>query len=161
MIVTLLLRYWWAVVIAMLVAMLGVQQVRLSNARSEFNSYRLEMADAQRKQAEMARQEDARRQQAVDAEAERARIENAALQADLARADGARDGLQRDLAAFKSRAARACPANGGKAQPGVRALDLLAELYGRADQEAGELAQYADKLRSAGGGCERSYNALR
>ncbi|MCA8480509.1 DUF2514 domain-containing protein [Burkholderia multivorans] len=40
------------------------------------------------------------------------------------------------------------------------ALDLLADVLGRADQRAGELAEYADRARIAGQQCERDYDAL-
>nr|WP_249179253.1 DUF2514 family protein [Burkholderia cenocepacia] len=40
------------------------------------------------------------------------------------------------------------------------ALDLLANVLGRADQRAGELAEYADRARIAGQQCERDYDAL-
>jgi phage tail sheath protein FI len=48
--------------------------------------------------------------------------------------------------------------------PGARAtcdaLDLLADLLGRADERAGELAKIADERGIAGQQCERSYDAL-
>ncbi len=37
---------------------------------------------------------------------------------------------------------------------------LLADVLGRADQRAGDLAQYADAARVAGQKCERDYDAL-
>ncbi|HDR8931678.1 TPA: DUF2514 family protein [Burkholderia vietnamiensis] len=40
------------------------------------------------------------------------------------------------------------------------ALDLLADVLGRADQRAGDLAEYADRARIAGQQCERDYDAL-
>lgn len=40
-----------------------------------------------------------------------------------------------------------------------RAL-LIADVLGRADQRAGELAEYADRARIAGQQCERDYDAL-
>ncbi|WP_261537092.1 DUF2514 domain-containing protein [Burkholderia multivorans] len=40
------------------------------------------------------------------------------------------------------------------------ALDLLADVLGRADERAGELAEYADRARIAGQQCERDYDAL-
>ncbi|WP_175886043.1 DUF2514 family protein [Burkholderia sp. BCC0044] len=40
------------------------------------------------------------------------------------------------------------------------ALDLLANVLGRTDQRAGELAEYADRTRIAGQQCERDYDAL-
>ncbi|WP_333986736.1 DUF2514 family protein [Burkholderia cepacia] len=40
------------------------------------------------------------------------------------------------------------------------ALDLLADVFGRADQRQGELAAYADAARIAGQQCERDYDTL-
>ncbi|MBJ9617737.1 DUF2514 domain-containing protein [Burkholderia multivorans] len=40
------------------------------------------------------------------------------------------------------------------------ALDLLADVLGRIDERAGELAEYADRARIAGQQCERDYDAL-
>ncbi|MDI9684323.1 DUF2514 family protein [Burkholderia cenocepacia] len=40
------------------------------------------------------------------------------------------------------------------------ALDLLADVLGRIDQRAGDLAEYADRARIAGQQCERDYDAL-
>ncbi|HDR9034379.1 TPA: DUF2514 family protein [Burkholderia vietnamiensis] len=40
------------------------------------------------------------------------------------------------------------------------ALDLLADVLGRAGERAGELAEYADRARIAGQQCERDYDAL-
>ncbi|MBR8460788.1 DUF2514 family protein [Burkholderia dolosa] len=40
------------------------------------------------------------------------------------------------------------------------ALDLLADLFGRADERAGELAKIADERGIAGQQCERDYDAL-
>ncbi|VWC27090.1 gp23 [Burkholderia lata] len=39
-------------------------------------------------------------------------------------------------------------------------LDLLADVLGRADQRAGDLAEYADRAGMAGQQCERDYDAL-
>lgn len=161
MMAALALRYWWAIVIAALVAAIGVQEMRITHAHSEFESYKLEVVDAQRKQAEAARQESDRRQRAVDEEAQRARAENAKLQAGLARANASAVGLQRDLAAFKRRAsASTISPDGSAGQPDTRAIDLLSKLYLRADREAGILAQYADQLRAAGASCERAHEAV-
>ncbi|MCW3641558.1 DUF2514 domain-containing protein, partial [Burkholderia cenocepacia] len=40
------------------------------------------------------------------------------------------------------------------------ALDMLADVLGRIDQRAGDLAEYADRARIAGQQCERDYDAL-
>ncbi len=41
------------------------------------------------------------------------------------------------------------------------AIDLLADVFGRADESAGELARIADERGIAGQQCERSYDALK
>ncbi|KVE34451.1 DUF2514 family protein [Burkholderia sp. BDU5] len=77
---------------------------------------------------------------------------------DAAAADGAADGLRKQIAAlvadYRSASASAgIPATGD-------ALDLLADLFGRADEAAGELAKIADERGIAGQQCQRSYDAL-
>lgn len=52
------------------------------------------------------------------------------------------------------------PAAAAGSQAAGNALDLLADVLGRADQRAGELAEYADRARIAGQQCERDYDAL-
>ncbi|KVT76121.1 hypothetical protein WT25_24280 [Burkholderia territorii] len=78
--------------------------------------------------------------------------------ADAADADGVADGLRKQVAALVADARRAGAAAGGAATGD--ALDLLADLFGRADERAGELAKIADERGIAGQQCERSYDAL-
>jgi hypothetical protein len=78
--------------------------------------------------------------------------------ADAAVADGAADGLRKHVAALVADARRAGPPAGSPATGD--ALDLLADLFGRADERAGELAKIADERGIAGQQCERSYDAL-
>ncbi|MBR8455078.1 DUF2514 domain-containing protein [Burkholderia multivorans] len=77
---------------------------------------------------------------------------------DAAAADGAADGLRKQVAALVADARRAGAAAGSPATGD--ALDLLADLFGRADEAAGELARIADERGIAGQQCERSYDAL-
>lgn len=85
---------------------------------------------------------------------------------DLARRDAAgarteRDRLRADVARYRA-AARAA-SNPGSATAGpttADALDLLADLFSRADARAGELAEFADAAHAAGLTCQRSYDAL-
>ena len=87
------------------------------------------------------------------------RIDTARRDADGARA--AADGLRATLARYRA-AARAA-ANPGAAAAGPAtgdALDLLSDLFTRADETAGELAQAADLAHAAGITCERSHDAL-
>ncbi len=78
--------------------------------------------------------------------------------ADAAIADGAADGLRKQIAALVGNARRAGAAAGSPATGD--ALDLLADVFGRADEAAGELARIADERGIAGQQCERSYDAL-
>ncbi|MBU9368951.1 DUF2514 domain-containing protein [Burkholderia multivorans] len=78
--------------------------------------------------------------------------------ADAAVADGVADGMRKQVAALVADARRAGAAAGSPATGD--ALDLLADLFGRADERAGELAKIADERGIAGQQCERSYDAL-
>ncbi|WP_410199008.1 DUF2514 family protein [Burkholderia cenocepacia] len=78
--------------------------------------------------------------------------------ADAAVAGAAADGLRKQVAALVSDARRAGAETGSPATGD--ALDLLADVFGRADERAGELAKIADERGIAGQQCERSYDAL-
>jgi len=80
---------------------------------------------------------------------------------DVAGARSERDGLRADLDRYRA-AARAA-ADTGTATAGETtgaAIDLLAELFSRADEAAGELAQAADLAHAAGITCERAADSL-
>lgn len=91
-------------------------------------------------------------------------------QADLAQSrlavDRARDAgqrLQRELAGYVERqraSASAATAAGQCQADAAPAVDLLAELFRRADQRAGELAAAADEARVRGRACEAAYEAV-
>ncbi|QTO17423.1 DUF2514 family protein [Burkholderia seminalis] len=78
--------------------------------------------------------------------------------ADAADADAAADGLRKQVSVLVADARRAGAAAGSPATGD--ALDLLADVFGRADERAGELAKIADERGIAGQQCERSYDAL-
>ncbi|MGW8408442.1 DUF2514 family protein, partial [Streptomyces albidoflavus] len=78
--------------------------------------------------------------------------------ADAAAAGGAADGLRKQVAALIAEVRRA-GATSGSTTAGDP-LDLLADLFGRADERAGELARIADERGIAGRQCERAYDAL-
>ncbi|OJA92156.1 DUF2514 family protein [Burkholderia ubonensis] len=87
---------------------------------------------------------------------------DAAKKRDQARVDAAAasaaDGLRRQVAALVAGIRRSATSAGGS--PAGDALDLLADVLGRADARAGELATIADERGIAGQQCERSYDAL-
>jgi len=90
-----------------------------------------------------------------------AQLQASTARADAARADGARDALRVQLAGFvaANRRPPSTPAPSGSA-PAADALDVLADVFSRADQRAGELAKLADDRGTAGLACQRSYDAL-
>lgn len=85
----------------------------------------------------------------------------AALAAAGRNADAA-DGLRAQLAdaAQRWRTATGDPAIGEECKAAGDAISVLADVLGRADRRAGELAAIADTARAAGLQCERDYDAL-
>ncbi|QDH59500.1 DUF2514 family protein [Pandoraea pnomenusa] len=75
--------------------------------------------------------------------------------------DAAYDRMRNQLAEYTATARRSS-ATGGSAPTdgGTDPLDLLAGLFSRADQAAGDLAKFADAAHIAGLACEQSYDAL-
>lgn len=85
----------------------------------------------------------------------------AAADAGRARAIDARNRLQHELAGYltQHRAAAQARATAGQCAPDTSAADLLADLFRRADERAGELAHIADNARPRGLACERDYDS--
>ncbi|KVA70965.1 hypothetical protein WM36_02120 [Burkholderia ubonensis] len=110
--------------------------------------------------AELAAERDEyRRQSAAQQEiATHAAKERDRARVDAAAAASAADGLRRQVAALVA-GIRRSPAPAGGSSAGD-ALDLLADVLGRVDARAGELATIADERGIAGQQCERSYDAL-
>lgn len=105
-----------------------------------------------------ARAEEQRRTAAQSEIAKDANQQRTAALADAFAARAAAGSLQQRVDQLVA-AARHSTANAGSPAAGD-ALDLLADVLGRTDQRAGELAAYADAARIAGQQCERNYDAL-
>ncbi|WP_175922189.1 DUF2514 family protein [Burkholderia latens] len=112
-----------------------------------------QIGDLRAERDEFGRRLAAQQEIATDAAKERDQA-----RADAAVADGVADGLRKQVAALVAEARRAGAATGSPATGD--ALDLLADVFGRADERAGELAKIADERGIAGQQCERSYDAL-
>ncbi|MBU9309853.1 DUF2514 family protein [Burkholderia multivorans] len=102
---------------------------------------------------EIRRQLAAQQEIATDAAKERDQARH-----DAVAADGAADGLRKQVAALVADVRRASAS--ARSQAAGDALDLLADLFGRANERARELAKIADDRGIAGRQCERSYDAL-
>ncbi|MBT2300352.1 DUF2514 family protein [Variovorax paradoxus] len=168
---TFLITQWKFVVIAVLLALLGVQQVRIERAHAEtakvereFAEARQQAAEAAQKAEQEAREEEQRREQRKEEIINEAEQRTELAQAAATDAKRAADGLRERLAAFTAAVRGATkdssPAKPSEGKPSTDALDVLAGVLTRASDGAGELASYADALRIAGLACERSYDGL-
>ncbi|HDR8930423.1 TPA: DUF2514 family protein [Burkholderia vietnamiensis] len=142
---------------ALLGASIGFEVEHLISSR-EISDIRAEAARAQTEAVEAARTEEQRRTAAQQEIAENAAKERDQASADAAAAASAADGLRKQVAVLVEHARH--PATTAGSAPAGDPLDLLADVLGRADQRAGELAEYADRARIAGQQCERDYDAL-
>ena len=116
-----------------------------------------------KRQAE-ARAEEQRRQGEIDAIERRAEGQIAQAVADADHARAVSDGLHDEAAKLAARLAASerarCAATASESATGTTGSELLAELFRRADQRAGELAAIADQARIRGLTCEAAYDAL-
>lgn len=157
----LLLRFWWAPVIALLVLALFASHGRTLKTRERFATYQATTERNVREASEAARLKEKQDRAAVDEEREHARNETKALESDVVRLAGAADGLRGSLAAFQRRARNAAATSRRSTrEQSAKDIALLAELFTRADSRAGELAEQAERYRIAGEGCERTYDAV-
>jgi hypothetical protein len=163
------LRVWMGIAIAALVALVGVQQARVSNAKAATAAVRAELASDRATYAQAAQiAEQTARAEETRREAEKQEVINAARkQTEVAvaaarTADVAAVGLRRQLAAYVAavRGATSNPGPAGGSPPADTALDLFADLLQRSDSATGELARFADASRVAGLACERFVDRL-
>ena len=148
-------------------------EVRLAEAKTE--NARLSAAYAQaeanaRQQALEHERAIAAKEQSLtatlEANAKESQRAQSALAADRDRARAAEHRLRDQLATLvnRYRADRAPGTNPAAAEhqpPAGDAIGVLADVLGRADQRAGELADFADRAHAAGLSCERDYDAAR
>lgn len=158
---TWLLANWKLIGVAVLLSLLGLQTVRVAELQQAAAERKAVDAESQRLAERAQRSEEQRRTAAVAKEATSAQTQTTALDASLPAARAASDGVRDAATGAAGRArASACPAATSARQPGGDPIGLLVDVLGRADKRAGELAEYADRLRIAGIACERSYDAL-
>ncbi|HGG9089362.1 DUF2514 family protein [Enterobacter hormaechei subsp. steigerwaltii] len=111
-----------------------------------------------------AREEEQRRQGEVDEIRKQASQQLAGVQADADRARAASRGLHDradKLARQLAERERACGADTtGRGETETSGAVLLADLFRRADERAGELAREADEARARGLACEAAYSSI-
>lgn len=130
--------------------------------QSRWDKQVADLAEAKAKATEEARNEEQRRQAAIHEVNTNAQFKIDQAQADAAAARATANSLRDQAKRLAAAAGKAC-SNPGAANAGTAASTtsmVLADLFGRADQTAGELAAAYDRARIAGLACERTYNAL-
>ena len=148
-------------------------QVKLAQAESRIDKlvgdYAKAESDARQQALEHERAIAAKEQSltaTLEANAKETQRAQSALAADRDRARAAEHRLRDQLATLVQRyradgTPSANPAAAGHQPPAGDAIGVLANVLGRADQRAGELADWADRAHAAGLACERDYDAAR
>lgn len=121
-----------------------------------------QLATAKAKATMEAREEEQRRQASIDKVRDDAEKQIARAESDALSASDAADGVLEQAKRLAARAGK-CSSNPAATQSGAPAAEpsvVLADVLGRADARAGELAAAYDRSRAAGLACERAYDAL-
>jgi hypothetical protein len=136
----------------------GAGRVQAAWDAQTVSQQRQALADQAANDTETRRRQAAQRKALDDQTAQLLRVR---ADADALRAAGQRlrEQQSRYIAAALG-AAGLDPAAGQLGAPAAAALDVLADLRGRADDTAADLAQALDAAHVAGIACERSYDAL-
>lgn len=129
---------------------------------ARWNKQAEQQATAKAKATMEAREEEQRRQASIDKVRDDAEKQIARAESDALDARDAADGVLEQAKRLAARAGK-CPSNPSATQSGAPAAEpgvVLADVLGRADARAGELAAAYDRSRAAGLACERAYDAL-
>lgn len=129
---------------------------------AKWNEQATELATA-RADAEIAAREAERRRQAdIEKVRQDAEKQIASAERDAVAADAVAVGLREQAGRLAKRASQ-CASDSGAAKSGDAAGQsavVLADLLGRADARAGELARAYDRARASGLACQRAYLSL-
>jgi chromosome segregation ATPase len=156
---------WWGLA---LLAVAGVQQLRVAGAQVEaagavsaLADYRTEVSERDRKATLAALQETKRRMAAIDEVQKDAEQQLEAARADAADAGGALERLKLRLEAAERRSRDAGNTITAQLSQAAEADSRVrTELLGRLGALAQRYAGVADESRVAGHACERAYDAL-
>ncbi len=130
--------------------------------QGKWDKQALELSEAKTKAVILVREEERRRQSSINKVREDAEKQIALAERDALAASDAAAGVLEQAKRLAARAGK-CPGNPSTTQPGPPATEpgvVLADVLGRADARAGDLAAAYDRSRAAGLACERAYDAL-
>ncbi|WP_423379546.1 DUF2514 family protein [Burkholderia sp. LMG 32019] len=148
-------RIWFAIVASVVI---GAAAGYLKGHRDADQSHTVETQAQRIHELVVERDESDRIAREQQGNAENASKKRDQARADAAAAASAADGLRRQVAELVARASDSGASSGGAAAGG--ALDLLADVFGRTDEAAGEFARVADERGIAGRQCEGDFDAL-
>lgn len=161
--------YATLVAFGLLLAVISTQTLRLTFSERRVAELKMVAAQEGERQAnavalavQAERELETQRRAAQDKVIHDAETQAAKNLVDATAARIERDGMRHQLTAYvaASRQTRSDSAAPITSTSTRNPLDLLSELFSRADDRAGDLAIYADDLRTRLVACERSYDAL-
>ncbi|MBL0492929.1 DUF2514 domain-containing protein [Aeromonas veronii] len=130
--------------------------------QAKWDKQSAELAEARAQNVQLAREEEQRRQRAIDKVRQDAEQQIARVETDAAAASAVAAGVLEQARRLATRASQ-CANHSRVTQSGDAARQpavVLADVLGRADARAGELARAYDRARTAGLACERAYFSL-
>lgn len=146
--------------LALSLLLAGWQWRQAAIARSDLALYRGQVAERIQQAEATARAEERRRADKIQEAQDAAHKSRLAAESDARAARASADRLRQRAAELAASCSARDTAPAGPGQAASAPGDLLADMLGRIDQAAGELARHADEARIAGQLCERSYRAL-
>ena len=149
-----------AVLALMALSAAGAWQWQGNRYERQISDIRAASAEAARVAQAQARSEEQRRQTAIEGIRRDAQEQIAAVAADAAAADDAASRLRARVAKLSRRPASCAGATGGGEAASETGM-VLADVFARLDQRAGELAAAYDRARIAGLACEAAYDAVK
>lgn len=158
----------WIAGIGLALAVGLTQQVRIWSAQADLaqesrahSSYRLEVAERDRRAASAALAETKRRITEMDEVERNARGEIESARADAAAADASVGGLRREIERLRAGRSATCSAiAAGERAASESAVVVLGELLESSDRMAGELAAALGESRVRGMACEAAYDTM-
>lgn len=155
--IALLLKNWRLILIAALLAALGLQTVRISSLKQAAAEQRAALASATQRAEKAERTEETRRQTDVDKEVTNAQP---IFQAEARDAAALPDSRLREPAIRYIRGACPNPPAATASAPASDPLMVFADVFGRLEQRSEDLARIAGERGAAGTLCERTYDTL-
>ncbi|TKR55308.1 DUF2514 family protein [Allopusillimonas ginsengisoli] len=136
---------------------------KLANLRTDHAAVLEQQAQAVVASVQVAREIEQRRAAAVEQERDHAIEQTQTLAADVAASRAVSERLQRELGALRARYAggNTAAAVRGQGEQGSDTIRVLIDMYTGLESAGRGVAEYADRLRITGLGCERAYDGIR